>query len=228
MKQIKGYYIPKNDKHYEGYFSQFDHYQEAQRNRALSHVSEWNRAIDIGANIGLWSKDFTSFFSETYCFEPNSECIDCLKKNINTSKAYIYNLALGSKASTDYFYCSETTGASSFINKTKFLGFDDYGNEIWDKFSVNTPIKKTKIKTLDSFKFENINFIKIDVQHYELEVIKGSIQTLKKNDPIVCIEELKTNLEESEEIQFLKSLDYSVIDRINKEVILKKQKKFKI
>ena len=30
----KSYYIPKEDKSYEIYFSKFDHYQEAQRNRA--------------------------------------------------------------------------------------------------------------------------------------------------------------------------------------------------
>ena len=53
MKKIKSYYIPKEDKSYEIYFSKFDHYQEAQRNRALAQVNKWNLAIDIGANIGL-------------------------------------------------------------------------------------------------------------------------------------------------------------------------------
>ena len=56
MKKIKSYYIPKEDKSYEIYFSKFDHYQEAQRNRALAQVNKWNLAIDIGANIGLWSR----------------------------------------------------------------------------------------------------------------------------------------------------------------------------
>ena len=121
MKKIKGYYIPENDEHFEGYFSKFDHYQEAQRNRALSHVEDWNTAIDIGANIGLWSKDFTAFFSRTICFEPNTSCLDCLKKNINISKAKIYNFALGSKNTNGYLYCPQSTGGSSLINQTKYL-----------------------------------------------------------------------------------------------------------
>ena len=222
MKKIKGYYIPENDEHFEGYFSKFDHYQEAQRNRALSHVEDWNTAIDIGANIGLWSKDFTAFFSRTICFEPNTSCLDCLKKNINISKAEIYNFALGSKNTNGYLYCPKSTGGSSLVNQTKYLGVDKLGNEIWDKFKVDTPKRKVNIKTLDSLELTDISFIKIDVQGYEFEVLKGSVDTLKKNNPIICIEEYKENLNESNEIDFLKSLNYCVIDRYMKEVILKK------
>ena len=222
MKLIKGYYIPENDKHFEGYFSKFEHYQEAQRNRALSHVSDWNTSIDIGANIGLWSKELTTFFNKTICIEPNSSCLDCLKKNIDLSKADIYNFALGTETATGYLYCPESTGGSSLVNKTKFLGMDKYGNEIWDKFDLNTRKQRVEIKSLDSLQLLGINFIKIDVQGYELEVLKGSKNTLKNNNPIICIEEYKANLEESEEINFLKSLDYSVVDRYAKEVILKK------
>ena len=83
-------------------------------------------------------------------------------------------------------------------------------------------LQKVEIKTLDSFKLKNINFIKIDVQNYELEVLRGAVETLKNNDPIVCLEELKVNLKDSDEIILLQSLNYSVVDRIGKEVILKK------
>ena len=144
------------------------------------------------------------------------------KKNINISKAEIYNFALGSKNSSGYLYCPQSTGGSSLINQTKYLGVDKSGNEIWDKFKVDTPKQKVNIKTLDSLELIDISFIKIDVQGYEFEVLKGSVNTLKKNNPIICIEEYKENLNESNEIDFLKSLNYCVIDRYMKEVILKK------
>ena len=126
------------------------------------------------------------------------------------------------KNSNGYLYCPQSTGGSSLINQTKYLGVDKLGNEIWDKFKVDTPKQKVNIKTLDSLELIDISFIKIDVQGYEFEVLKGSVDTLKKNNPIICIEEYKENLNESNEIDFLKSLNYCVIDRYMKEVILKK------
>lgn len=222
MKVIKGYFIPDKDYHYQEYFTQFDHYQEAQRNRALSYVSDWENAIDIGANIGLWSKELTKFFNNTYCFEPNIECLDCLKKNIDFSKAQIFNVALGSKNSTNYLYSPNNTGASSLVNKTKFLGYDDDGKELWDQFDKSVEKKKVNIKNLDSFNLTKINFIKVDVQNYELEVIKGAKRTLEINDPVICIEENSKNLDFSDTINLLKKLNYSILDRIGKEIILKK------
>ena len=100
MKKIREYYIPETDIHFIKYLEQFEHYQEAQRNRALSHVKNWRLAIDIGANIGLWSKDLSNFFDHLICFEPNKFCIDYLKKNIDLNKSTINSCALGSKNET--------------------------------------------------------------------------------------------------------------------------------
>lgn len=144
------------------------------------------------------------------------------KKNITNSKAEIYNLALGSKDTRGYLYCPESTGGSSLVNKTKFLGYNNSGEELWNKFENNVSKQKVEIKKLDSFKLKNIGFIKIDVQHYEYEVLRGAIETLKNNDPVICIEEYKDNLESSDELKFLKLLKFTIIDRIGKEVILKK------
>ena len=82
--------------------------------------------------------------------------------------------------------------------------------------------KKVNIKNLDSFNLTKINFIKIDVQNYELEVIRGAKRTLEINDPVICIEENSKNLDFSDTINLLKKLNYSILDRIGKEIILKK------
>ncbi len=220
MKKIREYYIPETDIHFIKYLEQFEHYQEAQRNRALSHVKNWRLAIDIGANIGLWSKDLSHFFDNLICFEPNKFCIDYLKKNIDLNKSTINSCALGSKNETkDLLIHSTNSGASSFINKTK-TGYDNKSNPIYGEFSVETKTLDVEVKKLDNFNYTNIDFIKIDVQGFELEVLEGAIKTLDNNDPILCIEEDSPN--DSKSLKFLEDHNYEIVDIINKEHILKK------
>jgi len=220
MKKIRDYYVPNSDIHFIEYLNKFEHYQEAQRNRALSHVKKWRLALDIGANIGLWSKDLSNFFDQLICFEPNKFCIDYLKKNINLNKSIINSFALGSKnEEKNLLIHSTNSGASSFINKTK-TGYDTEQNPIYGKFSDHTKSLSVKVKKLDNFNFNNVDFIKIDVQGFELEVLKGAKETLVKNDPILCIEEDSPN--DSQSLKFLKKNNYEIIDIINKEYILKK------
>ena len=159
MIKIKNYYLPEDDEHYLNYFKKFDHYQEGQRNRALTQVLNWRFAIDIGANIGLWSKDLSEYFDKTVCFEPNTDCIECLEKNINKKKSVIYNLALGSNNMEMDLYTPSFSGGSSFINNTN-IGLNEDGSKIYGEFSKTTPKQKTAIKTLDSFNFNKIYIFK--------------------------------------------------------------------
>ena len=221
MIKIKDYYVPKNDSHFIEYLKKNDHYQEAQRNRAISYVENWGFAIDIGANIGLWSKDLSSYFDRLVCFEPNPYCEDYLKKNVNLDKSKINSCALGEKNEIkNLFIHPLNSGASSFVNKTK-IGFKKDSGVIYGEFPKETLQKKVEVKKLDDFNFNNIDFIKIDVQGYELSVLKGAYSTLKFNNPILCIEE--DNPSNSETIPFLENLNYVVVDVIVKEHVFKKK-----
>jgi hypothetical protein len=46
--------------------------------------------------------------------------------------------------------------------------------------------KKVEVETLDSYNYTDYNFINMDVQGYELEVLKGSVETLKQVDYVYC------------------------------------------
>ena len=221
MQKIREYYVPDNDFHFIQYLKQFDHYQEAQRNRALSYVQNWDLALDIGANIGLWAKDLSNFFNKLICFEPNPYCVEYLKKNINIKNSEINSCALGSTEEEKNLFLHPTnSGASSFVNNTK-VGYDNQSRAVFGEFPKETKKAYVEIKKLDSFNIKKIDFIKIDVQGFELEVLKGSTNTLLNNSPILCIEE--DSPETSKTIPFLESLNYKIIDIINKEHIFQKK-----
>ncbi len=221
MIKIKDYYVPVNDSHFIEYLKRNDHYQEAQRNRAISFVENWGFAIDIGANIGLWSKDLSNYFDKLVCFEPNPNCQDYLKKNINLDKSTINPCALGEKEETkNLFIHPSNSGASSLVNKTK-IGYQKDVGAIHGEFPTETEKKNVEVKKLDDFKYQKIDFIKIDVQGYELSVLKGAYKTLESNKPILCIEDDSPN--DSSIISFLENLNYVIVDVINKEHIFKKK-----
>ena len=92
-----------------------------------------------------------------------------------------HNVALGSKETTmELFVETANQGQSNSLLKPKFhvnqYPHIRFHNEI-----------KVPVKTLDSFLLDNsYNFISIDVQGFELEVLKGSTDTLKNVEYIIA------------------------------------------
>jgi hypothetical protein len=68
---------------------------------------------------------------------------------------------------------------------------------------------EVEIKQLDSFKFfENVDFIKIDVEQFEYFVILGALKTIKKNKPTIFFENKRN--EADTVILLLLNLGYTV------------------
>ena len=128
--------------------------QRNHRNKSFQYVKNWGTCIDIGANVGHWSRDFTKKFKRVIAFEPQSIFIECYKKNIDMTKVELHQLGLS--------------------NQEELTSMDPVGQEMF--YTANNNIKCV---TLDSmgFKFP-IDYIKIDVDGYEYNVIRGAMETL--------------------------------------------------
>jgi len=212
MKLIKNWYLPDDDIHFEKYLEN-SNYQPLQRLKSLKLVDSFEASIDIGACVGFWAKDLCKIFNQVICFEPYNPSADCLEKNLNYYENYkLHRTALSSNehGTKRFFFNKESIGGNSFEEESgSFKNFID--------------IPK---KTLDSFNLKNVNYIKMDVQFHELEVLKGATKTLTNNDPVLCIECAQRNEKEinytNEIIQYLKELKYSIAGKYNKEVFFKK------
>ena len=78
---------------------------------------------------------------------------------------------------------------------------------------------------LDDFKLEGIDFIKIDVEGFELSVLQGAEATLRANQPIIIVEEKMHGARHFGQqpyaaIHFLESLGAVVLDRVVDDLIL--------
>jgi len=143
-----------------------------------------NVCIDVGANIGNHSIFFGSFFADhLISIEPNPDVLGQLRSNLskNTEKYTLVDCAVGDV---------ESTGA---IVLPKTLE-DNVGAA---KVNVKSSGGDIKISTLDSVfsaweeKSDgpvSLCFMKIDVEGMEVQVMKGSINTLRKYNPHIFAE----------------------------------------
>lgn len=209
MKDVKGWAFPDRDNHFHKDVAQHpkNSYQQKTLNMALGHVKQFNVAIDVGANVGLHTARLAGKFESVYSFEPCFENFECLIKNTGMlENVTMYNFGLGSETSEHILSIptnADNCGVNSIVD---FVGKDI----ILDNETIT-------VKTLDSFELEP-DFIKIDTQGFELEVLKGAKQTLINNSPVI-VAECTTKPEFTGVNDFLSSLGYRHADTKGKDKI---------
>jgi FkbM family methyltransferase len=219
MKNIMGWFFTDKERDLIEYLKNNGGvYQKQQRDFAINVCKKRRVSIDIGANVGLWSKDFCENFERVYCFEPVSDTIECLEKNLeNYNNFEIFPFALGSKSENGTIKILPGSSGHSVIN--------DYvrGMNYTSNFIKEENIK---IEKLDNFNINNIDLIKIDCQGYEYEILLGAEETLIDNDPTLCVELPVRDSEEKKfyekVVNYLKDLNYNEIRRVSKEVYFQK------
>ena len=95
MKKLKvvthsEWYLPDYDEHFS---EKLDNgmYQPKQRRFALGSVRRYNIALDIGSNIGFWSRPLCDQFKTVVAFEPDEQNIETQMKSIKSIKPITIN-----------------------------------------------------------------------------------------------------------------------------------------
>lgn len=134
-----------------------------------NEIKPGNIIIDIGANIGYYAlleARLVGNSGRIFAIEPVLQNIELLKKNIkinNYQNIEVFQTAIGDKNGMDWMYISQKSNWNSLIRRNEILP------TIVDKVPV-------KVITLDSFfKHKKIcpDFVRMDVEGYEVEIIKG-------------------------------------------------------
>ena len=126
--------------------------------------------FDVGANIGQSSLTYLKQFpnSTVYCFEPITETFLKLKRNVISSRVVFNQLALGESNSTGIMVLTGTPDTYHIIN--------NHTNPRQEKTET------VNITYIDHFcntnKIEQINYLKIDTEGFDLHVLMGSRKML--------------------------------------------------
>jgi FkbM family methyltransferase len=162
---------------------------------------------DIGAQSGSYSL-FAKYLPKStfYSFEPFDKSFKVLTDNLklnNIENVIPHKVAL-----------SNETGKTILNTSKSHNGFHTLGSTPL-RFSDTEPIE-VETKTLDSFFYDvnkRLDFIKIDTEGWELNIIKGGMNTIQKYKPIIQLEWVKENMKqcsvsEEELLHVLHTLGY--------------------
>ena len=145
-------------------------------------VNKGDLCFDIGANIGNRTEVFLDLKARVISVEPVEESYLELKKKFGEHpNSTILQLGLGSEAGEKDIYISNISEVCTFSKQ--FI--EQYKNQ--EKFNIQwDELRSTEIKTLDQLisEYGIPTFCKIDVEGFELEVLKGLSQPL----PIISFE----------------------------------------
>jgi FkbM family methyltransferase len=204
MKKVGKTWIPDDE-------NWFDRFLEGNNTFELSHTryvlqrlrdKEKNIFVDVGGHYGTWTVRLAPHFKKVLSFEPFKKSFECLEKNSSDiPNVEVFNMALGEEHGS-----VEIGEGVLFRNKKKEdVEFTNFGRlTIIGKGDV-------PMKPLDDFKLNGVSLIKIDVEGYELHVLRGAEETIKRCKPFIVFEENKRgvvdhNIEAGECGNFLKKL----------------------
>ena len=165
-------------------------YEEKYRNVIIEHLPNKRTFVDVGANVGLWSLPMTKYFQKIISYEPSKQNIECIKINIPKG------IELREKAVADF------QGEAEFHQAGKNCGD---GKLVRDGKHVSYKVPVVK---LDEEQLSEVDFVKIDTQGWELEVLRGMKNLILDQNPWVMFE---INQDVDYCCKFMEQFDYEVI-----------------
>jgi len=159
IEKVNNFWVPKNDVHFEEWKAGKPFTQNKCLLKFIDYCvdknKKFNHILDIGAWVGTWSMAMNKFCGRVVAFEPDSLHYECLVKNVSDD-IETHRLAVGSEEKLI------SLSEDNFTQSKRIIG------------EGSIPMI-----TIDSMKLDDVDLIKIDVEGYEMEVLKGAVNTLE-------------------------------------------------
>ena len=187
---------PASDKGVDAEINLYGTYELGTAHILGNILEEGDSFIDAGANIGFFSlmaSKMVASSGKVYSFEPFPESLELLNANIKLNgieNISVFDFALGSAHSEERIYPEpENRGGSSLVK-------NEYSDEDGSVMVSVKPLAEISEIIND----DSIKAIKVDVEGWELEVLKGCSKLLNSvNPPVLMLEYISDSLRKDEE-----------------------------
>lgn len=178
MIQHQGVWLPAGETHLTKWMTDNGEmvdgkgtYQIKKLRKALSFCRNFRTAVDVGGHVGLWSMQLAKAFEDVAAFEPVAAHRECFQRNLHDAgNVTLFPYALGDHEGLVSIETAPTSSGDSRVD-------------------INAVDPQIPLKTLDTFGFKEVDFIKLDCEGYELFALRGGEQTIRECLPTIIVEQ---------------------------------------
>lgn len=205
MFEHQGIWLPDGEKHFPDWMDRNGElvdgrgtYQIRKFREAMKWCRQFRVAIDVGAHVGLWSMQMVKVFDRIEAFEPVPQFRACFHENLHLSasddgcgdgKVNLHPCALGAYPGHVVMQIDPADSGGTHARE-----------------AGSGPL--VELKMLDEFRFADVDFIKIDCEGYELNVLMGGLNTIVESRPCIIVEQKPHKLQANYGVKGAPAVDY--------------------
>lgn len=145
-------------------------WKNSHRDAYLNASRERNIVVQAGGNCGLYPRLFAKYFKTVYTFEPDPLNFHCLVNNCQLPNIVKINGALG---------------ANNDMVRVQHSGLSNVGCHT---VNANDGERLVPQFTIDQLNLPACDFIQLDVEGYEINILRGAVNTIEKYKPGISCE----------------------------------------
>lgn len=189
-REIKNewWYTIKGDNAFDGVLEGW----ESTSNAFMSNVKKRDVVVQAGGYCGIFPKKLSKLFNIVYTFEPTPINFHCLVKNCIEPNIIKFQAALGKEH--QMIHVNEVP-SNMGMNKVRSGG-------------------SIPMFMVDDLNLATCDLIQLDCEGYEILILEGARETIKKHKPVISVEDTNSAIE-----GFLSIFDYKKVNGWGRDTV---------
>lgn len=164
-------------------------WEKSHKEKYLGYCKKFDTVLCAGGNQGMYPRLLSEHFKTVYTFEPDALNFYCLVQNCQKESILKFQAALGSR--------------NMMIDMIKAYPDNTGMHRVCESDKGIIPMFK-----VDNFDFHSLDFMQLDVEGHEIEILRGAEKTIEKHLPLISCENGNQDIE-----QFLAQYGYKRVDQ---------------